>query len=212
MYALINSSIEMLMRGISRIEHVQPYVDICELFSEGKSSSKDFRFKYRKFFQLNAARLSEEFCSRYFALLEQNRSNEEVDPFNIVETLYEIPSNSKGTNAVHFSFATKLVHTIDRNRPIYDSMVAAFYFFPEIKPTWGKDKKISEYKQVYSFLGKEYARVLEQRLLADSIQAFRQKFALGQSYSDIKVIDTLIWRYTAYLKAGALRDGRIRYG
>jgi hypothetical protein len=211
MYALINKHIEKLLDGISKIRHVQPYVDIGRLFSEGNSSSDEFKANYRKFYQLNAARLSEDFCARYFQTLEQNRGSEQLNLFDVVDTLYQFPSNSKGKKAVHFSFATKLVHTVDQNSPIYDSMVAAFYFFPEIKPGWSKATKIAEYRRQYQFLEKEYKRILDDELLSTSIVAFRKRFQLDELYSDCKVIDTLLWRYTAYLKGGAIRDEQVQY-
>lgn len=212
MYTLINNNIKLLLDGIKKKDHIEPYLSIRESFEKQESHNSEFKNTYRKFYQLNAARLSDEFCESYFSLLEQSRNAGQVDIQNITNCLYELESNKKGTHAVHFSFASKLAHTLDNALPVYDSMVAAFYFFPNIKQNWTKERKIEEYLASYQFLRNEYYRIIENNLLMPAIDAFKQRFNIGDNYSDIKVIDTLIWRYTALLKSGAIRNGIIQYG
>ena len=210
MYNLINSNIDLLLNGIQREDHIDPYIHIGKAFNKRENSSPDFKAKYRKFYQLDAARLSSEFCESYFALLEKNRDKEEIDIRDIIEKLYELKCNKKGTHSVHFSFASKLVHTIHSDLPIYDSMVAAFYYFP-VKAYWSKDRKIEEYLLSYEFLKREYTRIMDQNILEQSIDKFKNKFCVGEEYSNVKIIDTLIWRYVALLKTGAVRDDHVRY-
>lgn len=212
MYRLINKNIDLLLDGISKEDHVDPYISIRESFENRRNNSAEFKATYRKFYQLNAARLSNEFCESYFSLLEENRNNKNIDIESITNSLYELESNSKGTHAVHFSFASKLVHTIDNAFPVYDSMIASFYFLPDIKPKWNKDRKIQEYLDSYQFLVAEYRRVIENNLLKSAVDKFRERFSVGVEYSDVKLIDTLLWRYTALLKSGAVRNGHIQYG
>jgi hypothetical protein len=212
MYRLINDNISLLLSGINKKEHIDPYISITRSFKEGKNNSVDFKITYRKFYQLNVARLSDEFCESYFSLLERNRNTREIDIETITNELYELESNKQGTHAVHFSFASKLVHTLDNSLPVYDSMVAAFYFFPAIKFNWRKERKIKEYLKSYQFLKKEYHRIIEGNLLKQSINKFREKFSVVNDYTDVKIIDTLLWRYSALLKSGAVRGGEIKYG
>jgi len=212
MYQLINNNIHLLLDGINREDHVDPYISIREKFDNQESNTPEFKSTYRKFYQLNAARLSEGFCESYFGLLEENRNNEEIQVESIVNQLYQLESNSKGTHAVHFSFASKLAHTVNNTLPVYDSMVAAFYFFPDIKTNWNKDRKVQEYIASYQFLMSEYDRVIESNLLGHAIVQFRARFEVGVEYSDVKLIDTLIWRFTSLLKSGAIRNSQIQYG
>ena len=212
MYRLINSNIDILLRGISKKEHIDPYISICTSFEKRENKCPEFKTTYRKFYQLNAARLSNDFCESYFSLLEENREKDEIDIRDITNRLYEIECNKKGTHAVHFSFSSKLAHTLDNRLPVYDSMVAAFYFFPNIKPNWKKGEKIEEYLKSYEFLISEYHRINDESLLKHSMDKFRKQFDVGDEYSNIKIIDTLIWRYTALLKTGAVRDSQVKYG
>ena len=126
MYQMINNNISLLLDGINKQDHVAPYVRICSQYNNQESNTAEFKSTYRKFYQLNAAKLSAEFCDSYFELLEEHRNNVELNVEVIVNRLYELESNSKGTHAVHFSFATKLVHTVNNELPVYDSMVAAY--------------------------------------------------------------------------------------
>lgn len=210
MYTLINNNIDTLLREINRKSHVLPYIELSNSFRQGDYNTNAFQRQYRDFYQLNAARLSDDFCSAYFNLL--NRANREISVEEIINALYFIQSNAKGIHAVHFSFATKLIHTLDNNLPIYDRMVATFYFLPDIKQNWTKEKKIEVYLNSYKFLKSEYERVIDNNLLEISIDKFRKKFDVDdKQYSNCKVIDTLIWRYTALLKSGAICNRHIQY-
>ncbi len=209
MYGLINDNIKLLLKGINRKTQIDPYILINNSLG---SRTKKFEDNYRKYYALNAARLSNDFYTAYFDILFEHIGIQEPNIVDIVNELYKVPANSKGKNTIQFSFASKLVHTINPNLPIYDSMVANFYFFPEIKPMWGKDKKIEEYMKSYNFLKDEYSRIIQNKLLNDSIQEFRQHFSLDiEEYSDNKIIDSLIWRYVAFLKSGVLRESIIKY-
>ncbi|MBU0712581.1 hypothetical protein KKA87_11800 [bacterium] len=212
MYRLINKNIKQLLEDIKKKDHIDLYIYICKSFEKRQSTTSEFKDIFRKFYRLNAARLSINFCELYFSLLEKNRNNRKIDVRDITNSLYELESNSRGIHAVHFSFASKLAHTIDNTLPIYDSMISTFYFFPDIKTSWTKDRKIEEYMANYQFLRSEYKRIIRDNLLKQTMVQFRNKFGIGIEYSDVKLIDTLIWRYTALLKSGAIRNGQIQYG
>ena len=67
------------------------------------------------------------------------------------------------------------------------------------------------YLNVYGFLIKEQRRILDNLLLSKSIVKFREYFKLSQEYTDQKIIDTLLWKFTAGLRSGALIHGELRY-
>lgn len=90
-----------------------------EYAKENISKNLLFQFVFRSYYGLENAGLSYELKSRYFELLADKQTNLEI----ILSELYEIPT-AKGKHSIQFSFATKLLHTIDNNKPIYDSKVA----------------------------------------------------------------------------------------
>ena len=209
---MINKNITVLLDSINRSSDIDPYVYLLGEFRKGSiENNAEYQNTYRKYWRLNAARLSGDYCKHYFQVMERYREKNQRNIEDIVKELYEIPSNSKGKKTVQFSFATKLLHTINNALPLYDSMVGDFYFFPQIKPSWGYDKKLLVYLRVYNYLQREYERVIENGLLSESIIQFRNHFELSENYTDQKIIDTLLWKFVTHLRSGAVGNGEIRY-
>jgi hypothetical protein len=212
MYRIINDNIYSIIDTVNRRRDIEPYITLQSIFQNGSIlNNGNYKTIYRSYWQLNAARLSDNFCEHYFQVLEKYRSREDRDINKVVKELYEVSSNSKDKKTLQFSFATKLLHTIDNTRPVYDSLVADFYFLPQIKPTWKFDKKLSAYQKAYEFLQKEHQRIIDNNILSAAISKFRAHFDLPVTYTDQKIIDTLLWKFTSFLRAGAIRESKIKY-
>jgi len=210
MYNLINNNIDKVLQCLDRDKDVKPYVNlICRFNDTNVSADLDFQREYRKYWQLNAARLNDKFCAAYFDLLEKSKQDENMTVKSVVQRLYEIPAHDDGLPSLQFSFSTKLVHMIDHKLPIYDSRVAAFYFF-QIGPTNEScSDKLDRHMKAYNFLIEEYERILQHRLMDYSIEQFRLKFGLAQEYTDNKIIDTIIWGFVGFMQKGAVSDREV---
>lgn len=88
--------------------------------------------------------------------------------------------------------------------------VAAFYFFFDPHRGLALAERIAEFVVFHNFLQVEYNRILNNGLLANSIQAFRQQFN-PQCFTDEKVIDSLIWGFVVLLMNGGRINGQILY-
>jgi hypothetical protein len=95
---------------------------------------------------------------------------------------------------LEFSFATKLVHTVNPHQPIYDSMVSRFYFLTPPSDGALKDR-LAAYGECFRFLVNEYARVTRKRLLTDAIEKFRRDVPAARRHTDEKIIDWMIWQF-----------------
>ncbi|MDP1994089.1 MAG: hypothetical protein Q8K40_02475 [Ignavibacteria bacterium] len=212
MYQIINDNISLVLKGINSRSDIEPYMNLKKIFKQGAIlNNAEYTKMYRQYWQLNAARLSESFCVHYFQILENCRIEKTNDLKIIVKELYNVSSNSKGHKKLHFSFATKLLHTLNNKSPIYDSMISDFYFLPEIKSTWNFEKKLSVYLNCYDFLQNEYMRVLNNNILTHAIKEFKKYFEIDKSYTDYKIVDTLLWKFTSMLRNGAIMNGKINY-
>ena len=212
MYRIINDNISSIINSANRSRDIEPYLTLQSIFQNGSIlNNSNYKTTYRIYWQLNAARLSDNYCDHYFRVLEKYRNRDDQDVEGVVKALYEVSSNSKDKKTLQFSFATKLLHTIDNTRPIYDSLIADFYFLPQIKPTWKYDKKLSAYLKAYDFIQQEHKRVINDNILSTAITRFRTHFDLPATYTDQKIIDTLLWKFTSFLRAGAIREGKIKY-
>lgn len=210
MYWVLNRHIDPLLASIAKEGGLVEYkclIDSVRLTDA--TQDKQFQQLYRSYWQMGAARLSDGFCSSYFALLEELKALDRTDVESVAIRLFSVDSNSKAARRLHFSFSTKMVHMLQTDMPVYDSLVAQFYFLAEEGTTF--DERLRNRLASYRFLVAEYRRVLDEGLLAPSIAAFRDRFAVATTFTDTKIIDTLIWRFAGMLRDGALQNGLVRY-
>lgn len=148
-----------------------------------------FQFIFRSYYRLDNGGLGDKLKERYFVLL----SNKQKDLKKILSELYKIPTlNSKNKNTIQFSFATKLIHTLDNNKPIFDTEVSRVI----LEKVQGKNKrdKIDSYLKIYEGLEGLYTSLLKDGDIKNIIKKFRSKFKVkNNSISAIKVLDFIIW-------------------
>ena len=213
MYSTINQNVEALLASINRQSDIERYVWLLrELPNRNVEIDSEFQRAYRHYWQMNPARLSENYLASYFGYLEYLKSQHDVfDVESVARYLLTIPTHGDGRQSLQFSFASKFVHMLNPDQPVYDSMVEHFFFLPTAKPNELTEQKIARLMTSYRFLQAEYGRVLEQKLLAYAIERFRAYFELDTTYTDRKIIDTLLWKFVGFLKSGAIRSGIVVY-
>lgn len=210
MYDLINQFAQTVV-GTIPPEHVMDYEWLLQ--NVGQASTPDYQRRYRRFWAMNAAQLSPAFYATYFGTLTAAASQPPTLS-SVAQTLHAASARQNGQKSLQFSFATKLLHITNPHLPIYDSQVAAFYFFvePDRNPKDPNDfqRRISKFVTFHDFLKQEYSRVLQYNLLATAIQEFRSRLT-PKHFTDEKVVDSLIWAFVAHLWKGGLQKGQIAY-
>lgn len=169
-------------------ESIAVYSFLKDEYVKGNiQSNLVFQFVFRSYYRLDNAGLSNKLKSRFFELLAEKQTNLGT----ILSELHKIPT-LKGKNTIQFSFATKLLHTIDNNKPILDSKVA---ILTNIKPKGSdRDTKIRSCIEIYDSLEKLYAELKEDYKIKKVISKFRLKFeANDEKISDTKVLDFIMW-------------------
>jgi hypothetical protein len=206
MYHLINSHIQPVLQQI-RPSWVREYDWLVSNLPNCGLPAYQRRFKV--FWRLNAALLQDDFCSAYFQALDDARANP-PDLAALATALHATPTHGNGRQSLQFSFASKLLHMVSPSAPIFDSLVAAFYFYEEPNRKLPLQQRIASFVGFHNFLCGEYRLVISQNLLASSIVAFRNHFN-PVHFTDEKIIDSLIWGYVSWLKSGALVEGQVHY-
>ncbi len=207
MYTLINHHVEALLDSIPP-GHVPEYDWLLQNLDQ--CAMGEYQGRYAHYWRLNAARLCADYRLKYFQALEA--AQEEPPAIeDLAQQLYEVPTHANGRQSLQFSFATKLIHTVNPNAPIHDSLIATLYFFQEPNRDQVLGQRIATLTAFHAFLTEEYQRILVGGLLAPSIEAFRLRFA-PQEFTDEKVIDSLLWAFVALLRNGGLINGGIFYG
>lgn len=207
MYHLINNHIDEILHSIGQ-DHIRDYDYLIDNIERVESPT--YQATYKNYWRLNAARLSEDFCRVYFNLLQVALRDGMPQIPELVMELYQTPTHQNGQKSLQFSFSTKLCHMIDRQIPMYDSRIRAFYFFVEPDRKLELRQRVNRYMHFHNFLTGEYRRVLDNGLLSQSIQRFRQHFR-PRYFTDVKIIDSLIWAFTSLMESGGTTYGIITY-
>ena len=210
MYTLINNNIQIFSQNTSLMQHFTEYLWLQQQYANTNIIQNEvYKNRYSIFWRLNQARLSQDFKNHYFELLQNIRNHNQQTISNIIDTLYEIRIN--GIRKIQFSFVTKLLHTMNNNLPIYDSLIKDFFFFSKINPNLEYEDKKHRLINQYNFLTSEYQRILENDLLISSINFVRDKCQLNELVTDIKIIDSIIWSFVKYLREGGVENGNILF-
>jgi hypothetical protein len=149
-----------------------------------------FQFVFRSFYRIDNAGLTPEFKKEYFKILEQNRNKKQFDFEKVLRRLFSFP-NRKGQNTLQFSFATKMLNTIDDKMPIYDSEVAKIFSLSRPYQTeFGI--KLDKYLDQLDKIQNGYEQIVEKNLLPKTIGLFDQVFK-DNKLSEMKKMDFIFW-------------------
>lgn len=193
----INSNAATIIDNLEH-ESVAVHQYLMQKFrSTDASQDLPFQFLYRSFYRLDNAGLTSDFKTAYFKVLEEERSNQELDLKAILERLKGFP-NKKGQENMQFSFATKLANTINNRSPIYDSEVACVFGYN--RPTEKEfKKKADKYLVQFEHIRQAYEHIMADSLLAPAIQHFDAKFR-DYELHEMKRLDFIFWSTGKLLK------------
>lgn len=185
-------------------ESVEVYNFLKEQFEKSNITENFlFQFVYRSFYRLDNAGLTPEFKTEYFKILEENRNNKIFHFDEILKRLYDFP-NRKGQNTFQFSFATKMLNTIDNKMPIYDSEIAKMFSVSRPNAT-NFEKKLDAYLDQLNLVQESYQQIINHHLLPNVSERFDEKFK-SHNLDDMKKLDFIFW------SAGKIKKKYENYG
>ena len=150
-----------------------------------------FRKAYCAYYGLNR-NTSREFQNEYFAYMEQVK-NCSVAYGDVINTLYA------KTKRVDYSFASKLLHTIQPDMPILDQHLMRMLGF-KLQPNGEAKNRIAYYVKIYETVSAEYAFIQNnlQNGVGKIYQAVKMlQLNFGERCKGIpvaKLLDSLIFR------------------
>ena len=148
------------------------------------SVDTEFQTTFRDFYQMRRF-YSDEFASQYFALLEQLKKTKDVSFQTAIDKLLQV----QGT--YEMSFASKMIHTINPEHPIWDSVVTKRHF--RINPPAGKKDKKKACSDKYDYYEKMFFDFMKREKGRLIIRLFDEKFP-DEKISDAKKIDFVLWQ------------------
>lgn len=206
MYPLINKNATKVITAVPDNE-VLTYEWLLQNVEQ--VATERYQATYRKYWAMGTARFGPKFYAAYFTALRSADAGK-LGLRELLANLHDASARHNGTRSLQFSFATKLLHMRNPQLPIYDSHVAQFYFFQLPKADRKLQPRVDGCVDFYNFLVREYARVLRDGLLTNTIEEFRRRLK-PQYLTDEKIIDFLIWAFVSSAKGGALLRSEIVY-
>ncbi len=173
-------------------EDKKSFEDYSYLSTEFKTvnnvvNNEEFKRTYRRFYVLNAGGLGQRLIDRYFELLQKRETNLK----NILVELSEIP-RLNGKPAILLSFASKLIHTVDNNKPIYDSRIAKIFNIKLNYNIKGIKEKIDDRLVQYNLLKERFSKILKDQEVKKIIKDFKER--LKVDIVDVKMLDFILWK------------------
>lgn len=211
MYYLINRHIDIVLEATPEKSVADYDWLVNELTKRNVATDSEYQQKYKTYWSMNSAHLAANFYAAYFGALERLKRTIKPDLRQLCRCLYRTPTQRENRRSLQFSFATKLIHMVNRDAPIYDSMVRQFFYIREPSRKRQINDRIDDFLTLYSFLAEEYERVRQEGVLDGAISAFQTRFNPNQ-FSNNKVIDLLIWRFTDIALKGGFIQKTFRYG
>ncbi|MFA5128015.1 MAG: hypothetical protein WC457_03385 [Patescibacteria group bacterium] len=135
--------------------------------------------------------------------------NEQNDINLILKILFGIVDGNR-PKKLYLSFASKLIHTLDNDSPIYDNNISEILKLPQQTHTGTLDEKINNRLEIYGELRNRFNILLNNDKVIDLLIKFRKEFqqkALRENFkwqnemlSDVKLLDSILWSLYRLIK------------
>ncbi|MDO8466977.1 MAG: hypothetical protein Q7S83_02440 [bacterium] len=176
-------------------DHFSSYFFIRERFSN-TIIDDEFRRRFCRFYVLNGPTgLNKQQQDEFFQLL----SEKDCDLEKILKNLYAVSNRHR----LFLSFATKLLHTMNVNLPIYDRNISSVLGLST--PTYSKilEEKVRNRVEIYNELKRNFVEALGNSEMIDYLVRLRidlQNKAENESFqwrdnllSEAKLLDSVLW-------------------
>ncbi len=182
----ITKSKKVVFEKIEKNSDLDEYFFLKIEFEKGNVSSKKFKERYMNFYNMKVFNFSEKFLKKYFNFLEIG----ETDLRKILKVLSGI-KNKNGKRTVQLAFASKLIHTVDADFPLYNSAVSEYF---NLNITNGTiEEKIDSSVDIYQELISYHKALANREKVKKAMNDFREDKNLKEGIlSDAKLIDLFI--------------------
>lgn len=154
---------------------------MSKLYEVNVSTDDDFQRTFNDFYRV---RRNCEWRQKYYKFFESNKEKH-ISYADIILWLYEQTGN------IEASFSSKMLATLDPNRPIWDQYVLKNL---NIKLTGNtKSEKLEDAIRIYNLIENWYSEFLQTNNAAECIMAFDKVLPSYTWVSKIKKIDFFLW-------------------
>ena len=153
------------------------------LHTRNIAADEEYRRRFGGYYRMRF--VSEKYRDAFFELFEQIKEQPEFSFCEAAYRLFEVDGKHE------FSFITKMLHTIDPSRPIYDSQVdAALKLRRTYQPDLGK--KLQQDDAILARLSSVYRELSEAQELS-GLMSIMDNVVPGRTMAVSKKIDFILW-------------------
>lgn len=153
------------------------------LYRRNVATDEEYRRRFSGYYQMRF--VSQKFRNSFFDLFETVKNEKDISFLDISERLFQVEGKHE------FSFISKMLHTIDPTRPIYDKRVdQALKIYRTYEPNI--ERKILRDEGILQQIAAVYESLEKSPEMEEPIAAF-DKFTRGGSLSTAKKLDFLLW-------------------
>lgn len=176
----VDDAIEALREVKTAMQH---YISIMNrVWNTDVSADKDFQREFNHFYRI---RRNEEWRKKFYRIFEDAKQKTTPDFAEVLEELHAQTGN------VEASFSSKMVATLNPNKPIWDSMVLSVLL---LKPEAENGKAtVSSVISCYSCLDRWYYDFKKHPTAKEWIRKFDKAFPEYKDISATKKIDFILW-------------------
>ena len=189
---IIEQNAQQIISNID-VESIKYYTLLKSEFDKSDvSENKKFQSAFRVFYGLDNVGFNEEFKRKYFKLLENYRNYSDLDVVKVFKDLYLI-KNFMDKDSILFSFASKIICTIDDSIPIFDKEVCDIFSFTEpidVDFAMATDILLDQLEIIQT----HFNEIINRNLLPVTLRLFEEKFK-GYNLSLIKKLDFIFWSF-----------------
>ncbi len=173
-------NLKLNRRGLERYNYLQR-----TLLKDGGALNPDFQRAFKSFYRV---RRSDGWCEMFFTILDREKHNLAV---SFRDVLAEIHC---GTKRVEASFASKLVATINANRPVWDRHVLDNMGLKP--PHWSRNpsRRLRRCEKLYEGIRTSTSRTIRKSEFEEWRSQFDDEFPQFSHFTDIKKLDLLLWQ------------------
>jgi uncharacterized membrane protein YgaE (UPF0421/DUF939 family) len=175
-----------IQSGVKKYTWIMKFIEKAKENNNDLTKEKEFRKTFNGFYRIRQK--PEQFYNKYYFLLNANLKSP-LNFINILENLYSVEQRLES------SFSSKLLHTINPDLPIWDSIVMeklklkTTFYSKEIKKK--KEQIITQYQNLSDFFNKFIITPEGQEL----INLFDDKIdTQDYNITPLKKIDFIIWQ------------------
>lgn len=164
-------------------EGIGSYLRIQDMAQRPNFCTETFKKAYKGFYRVRQKPADWYAC--YFNLLaEQREKNRTLK--ELLEIMYE------NTGEVHPSFCSKLIATMNPDKPIWDKYVLQWLGFVGDGPKDPRDK-IAYFAGIYSQIEKELNEHMSDKNVLQALDEFDRLIPQGRNISKMKKLDFMLW-------------------